>query len=98
METRTINDGQYHKAAKRVKKLKGFYNHVFIYVLVNLFLIISKILFSDEMFVGIELLYTPIFWGFGLLAHGLSVFLPEAILGSDWEERKIRKIISKDQK
>ncbi len=39
---------------------------------------------------------TAFFWGIGLLAHGLSVFLPTMILGNDWEERKIKEIMNKE--
>ena len=37
------------------------------------------------------------FWGIGLLAHGLSTFLPYFILGKDWEERKIKELMDKER-
>ena len=40
---------------------------------------------------------TAFFWGIGLLAHGLSVFLPGMILGNNWEERKIRELMEKEK-
>ena len=40
---------------------------------------------------------TAFFWGLGLLAHGLSVFLPDFIMGQNWEERKIKEFMEKDK-
>ena len=37
------------------------------------------------------------FWGIGLVAHGLSVFVPQFVLGKDWEERKIRELMEKNK-
>ena len=37
------NDIQYREAKKRVKKLKGFYSHLTIYILVNLFIVFINI-------------------------------------------------------
>ncbi len=96
METYSNENERYERAVKRVKKIKGFYKHALIYVFVNAFIIISNVYFSNIAFDGINRFYTPIFWGFGLLAHGLSVFIPESILGSDWEERKINEIMRKN--
>ena len=40
---------------------------------------------------------TAFFWGIGILAHGLSVFLPNMILGNNWEERKIKELMEKEK-
>jgi hypothetical protein len=40
---------------------------------------------------------TAIFWGIGLMAHALSVFLPSMIIGKDWEERKIKQLMEKEK-
>ena len=87
-------DIKYLEAKKRVKQVKGFYIHALVYVLVNLFIIVLKLTKNeqDEIHVwGIGL------WGIGLAVHGLSVFLPNFILGSDWEEKKIRELMDKDK-
>ena len=36
-------------------------------------------------------------WGIGLLAHGLSVFVPNWIMGQNWEDRKIKEFIEKEK-
>lgn len=94
MEDFNNKDMLYERAKKRVKRIKGFYIHVLVYVLVNVMILVLKYLkhgkieFHDW---GIGL------WGIGLIIHGLSVFLPNFILGSNWEERKIREIMEKNK-
>lgn len=89
---------KYQQALKRVKKIKGFYTHAVVYVVINIALIFSKIHFSGNGNWDFELrdLSTAFFWGIGLLAHGLSVFMPTMIMGKDWEERKIKELMEKE--
>ena len=99
MEPVNDKDIQYERARKRVKEIKGFYIHALVYVLVNLFLILStsikydsfETFFKQNQFWGIGL------WGIGLFAHGLSVFLPNFILGKNWEEKKIRELMERNR-
>lgn len=90
---------RYREAAKRVKKLKGFYIHLMVYCFVNIFIVIAKALSLDqgEKFWEWNLLKLPFFWGIGLATHGLSVFLPSMILGRNWEEKKIKEIMDKNK-
>lgn len=93
------DDIKYLEARRRVKKLKGFYTHLIIYILVNLLIVLINIqnLKPGESYFKPENFITLFFWGIGLLAHGLSVFLPQFVLGKDWEERKIREIMDKEK-
>lgn len=95
MENFYENDIRYVEAQKRVKKLKGFYIHATVYVLVNLFLIARNVQQGDSLY-DIDIYWTAIFWGIGLLGHSSSVFLPGFFLGNDWEEKKIRELMDKD--
>lgn len=88
------NDPRYNAAKRRVKKLKGFYIHATVYFLVNLFILAENVQ-EGASINDIDNYWTAIFWGIGLLAHGLSVFLPNFILGRDWEERKTRELMEK---
>lgn len=90
---------KYLEAKKRVKKLKGFYTHLAIYVLVNLLIVFINIqdLKPGESYFQYKNFITLFFWGIGLVAHGLSVFVPQFVLGKDWEERKIREIMEKSK-
>lgn len=95
MENINENDIRYLEAQKRVKKLKGFYIHAIVYVLVNLFLIARNIQ-QGHSFYDIDVYWTAIFWGIGLLGHSSSIFLPGLFLGKDWEQNKIRELMEKD--
>jgi len=85
----------YERAKKRMEELRSFYSHLFIYCAVNVGLFFLNIISSP----GHLWFYWPLIgWGIGLSMHGLSVFGINRILGKDWEERKIRKIIEKEKK
>lgn len=96
MENFNQNNIKYLEAAKRVKRLKGFYIHAVVYVLVNLFIVIQNVK-SGASLSDMDNYWTAIFWGVGLLGHGMSVFLPNMIMGKDWEERKIRELMDKNK-
>ena len=89
----------YEMAVKRVKKLKGFYTHLLVYILVNLFICVLNVrdLKPGESYFRLENFTTAFFWGIGLAAHGFGVFVPEIILGKNWEERKVREYMEKEQ-
>ena len=90
-------------ARKKVKKIKGFYSHLRVYLIVNLIIIIANLnkdIFTDGIHAsGLsewQTYSTAFFWGIGLVAHGLSVFSSEWFFGSDWEQRKIQKYMDKE--
>lgn len=93
-------DERYEIAAKRVKRIKSFYVHLLIYILVNIFIIASNFIrnSNDEpLFWSWQTFSTALFWGIGLVAHGLSVFGKNLFFSSNWEEKKIQKLIDKDK-
>ena len=85
---------RYYKAQQIVKKKKGFYSHLSIYLIVNLvFLIIS---YMDGQ--GFQWLYICLFWAIGLIPHYFSVFgFPgkQKVLSNEWEEKEIQKELDK---
>lgn len=91
---------KYQEALKRVKKIKGFYSHLFVYIVVNIMIIVVNIqnLSPGESYFQYKNFFTAFFWGIGLVAHGFSVFVPQWFLGNNWEERKIRELMEKDKK
>lgn len=93
------NEIKYLEAKKRVKKLKGFYTHLAIYLLVNLLIVFINIqdLKPGESYFKYENFITLFFWGIGLIAHAMSVFVPQFVLGKNWEERKIRELMDKEK-
>jgi hypothetical protein len=95
----TPEEIRYQQALDRVKKIKGFYTHLIVYVVINIAIVFSNINFNNNTDWSFEWrqFSTAIFWGIGLVAHGLSVFLPSFIMGSNWEERKINEIMEKEK-
>lgn len=88
---------KYQEAVKRVKKIKGFYSHLLVFIVINTMIVITNANNSTEDFWRWQTFSTALFWGIGLAAHGLSVFLPSFMMGSDWEERKIKELIDKEK-
>src|SRR5690606_22215551 len=99
MDTKYIEQERYQRAAKQVKKIKGFYSHALVYIVINIMIVIINIQNLDpgESYFHWHNFITLFFWGIGLLAHGLSVFIPTMVMGKDWEERKIREYMEKSK-
>ncbi|MGY5355327.1 2TM domain-containing protein [Wenyingzhuangia sp. IMCC45467] len=90
----------YELAEKRVKSLKGFYRHLFWYLVVNAFILISSAVVNKPHYNIWEFntYSTAVFWGIGLGVHALSVFGKNLIFSKSWEERKIQEFIEKERK
>ncbi|MFT5752842.1 MAG: hypothetical protein ACI9FW_001289 [Flavobacterium sp.] len=93
-------DAKYYEALKRVKRIKGFYTHALVYLVINLMFVVINYqnLGEGESYFQWHNFITAFFWGIGLFAHGLSVFLPGMILGNNWEERKIKQYMEEEKK
>ncbi|MFP2996684.1 2TM domain-containing protein [Spongiivirga sp. MCCC 1A20706] len=90
------------RARKRVKDLRGFYSHVLVYIIINIFIAIGHYIieykyFPEQDFSGWSYLTTPIGWGIGLLVHGLWVHRVGFSLFRNWEQRKIEQLMKEDQ-
>ena len=92
------------KARVRVSKLKGFYTHLMVYLLINTALLVLKIAgnsYYGENFMGplwhFSTFATWLFWGIGLFFHGLKVFSKDASFVKNWEERQIQKYMERDK-
>lgn len=92
-------EDKYAKAQRKVKKLKGFYNHLMIYILVNIFIFFLNVndLKPGESYFKLENFFTAFFWGIGLLFHGLSVFGGNIFFGKSWEDKKIKELMEKEK-
>ena len=100
MEPNYYEKERYQRAKKRVKQITGFYSHLLVYVVINLIVVVINIqqLKEGESYFQWGNFFTLIFWGIGLFAHGLSVFMPTMVLGKNWEERKIKEFMEKERK
>jgi len=84
---------RYQRARERVQALKGFYTHATAFILVNIGLVVINLLTGGGWW-----FYWPLmFWGIGLGIHALNVFGLSGRFGQDWEERKTRELMDKNQ-
>ena len=99
MEKYTLDQIEYEHAVKKVKKLKGFYTHALVYVVINIMFVIVNVqnLEPGESYFQFKNFTTAFFWGIGLFTHAMSTFIPYFILGKDWEERKIKELMEKER-
>ncbi|RAR70103.1 2TM domain-containing protein [Flavobacterium aciduliphilum] len=94
-----VSNEEYFIAYKRVKRIKAFYTHFIIYLMVNVGLVLNACFDQNSWGPLVELksYATAFFWGIGIVAHGMSVFGRELFFGSNWEERKIKEFMNKDK-
>jgi hypothetical protein len=89
------------RAKKRVEEIKGFYIHLVVYIVINLFILITIMIQSHaqgEPLLRWPSLITPLFWGLGLLIHALVTFRLNPFFGKNWEDRMIQKFMEEDRK
>ncbi len=88
-----ISEKRYERAKKHVEELKGFYIHFSIYlIMLPVFIYLN---FRSTSFPWA--LFPIVGWGIGVLGHAMEVFNFNPLLGSNWEERKIRELMQKDK-
>jgi transcriptional regulator with XRE-family HTH domain len=76
------------EAFAHVRKLRGFYFHLFQYLVVNSVLLAINLITTPHRLWVIW----PIFgWGIGLMLHASRVFRPDWILGARWERRQVER-------
>ncbi|MAQ75107.1 MAG: histidine kinase [Aquimarina sp.] len=92
------NDPKYERARKRVEQEKGFYGHLTAYIIINIALILVNLDMKDILIekLRLQIFITPLLWGIGLLIHGLVVFGKGFKLFKNWEEKKIKELMDKD--
>ena len=76
-----------------------------VYVLVNLFITITKITQEVQDGKGIldaimdfSTFAVWLFWGIGLAVHALNVFSLNPFFNKEWEQRKIQQFMNEDAK
>ena len=88
MSSRMSEEEIYKAAKKRVDDKKGFFIHLAVYVVVNLFLIAQWLFITGG--VGHPWFFWTLGgWGIGIIIHFLVVFVFER--RSNWEQREIEK-------
>jgi len=87
------NIEKYKRAKERLAELKGFYLHLIVYVVGNFLMIIYNLLANPGYF---WFIWPLIGWGIGVSIHALSVFLRNKIFGPEWEAKKMKELMEKD--
>ena len=86
--TMNEKDRQEAEAFRYVRRLRGFYFHLFQYLFVNAGLVAVNLLTTPR---HLWVLWVIAGWGLGLLGHAFSVFRPVWLLGPEWERQQVEK-------
>jgi transcriptional regulator with XRE-family HTH domain len=89
MKDETTNSLAQEKIAfKRAQRLRGYYLHLLMYVVVNAGCIAINLFTTPDKlwFVGALL-----FWGLGLLVHTLTIFVFDKYFTGEWELAQVEK-------
>ena len=95
----------YSQAEKRVKKIRNFYNHLQIFVIMMLVLVFfsdmiidffeARISNPDSLsWVKANIWINALLWLFGLAIHGIYVFKFKANVIDKWEQKKLDQIMN----
>lgn len=84
----------YRNAKKKVDTIKGFYWHLFASIFAIIFLtIINYVTGSKQQWSLFPISVIIV----SLVIHWFIVFKSNVILGSSWEERKIKELMQKEE-
>jgi len=90
---------RYLIAKEQVNKLKAFYIHLSVYIIVNIVLLI--LIYNGynvkRNFWNLGSFITPLGWGLGLAIHAIVVFGPNLSFIKRWEKEKLNQFIKEDQ-
>ncbi|WP_010181482.1 2TM domain-containing protein [Aquimarina agarilytica] len=89
----TKENRDYQKAKEYVENIKGFYFNLISYCVVIPGLAIFNHYTSPHFY---WFLFPMFGWGLGVILHGFHTFNSNLILGKNWEERKMREFMEKD--
>ncbi len=89
-------DITFQRAKKRVEAIRGFYIHLSVYVIVNLFLFLLNIMTSPDV---LWFFWPLLGWGIAIVVHAISVFWGfDRPFGADWEAKKVKEIMEMENK
>jgi hypothetical protein len=107
---KTSENTKYERALKKVETIKRFYKHLRVYIIINVLLLLlrAKIFnfFRDgnvsdvnfERWLDWNTYGTAAIWGLALVIHGIYAFEYKFKFFKNWEERKLKEIIEKEDK
>jgi len=89
------DENKYKNARERVAELKKFYSSLTTFIIVNLFFVVLN--YITNGFEYMWFLWITLWWGIGLGFHALKVFGFNLIFSNDWEKRKIREYMEREE-
>ena len=95
LEVMAMTQQQINGARRRVYRLRELYVHAAIYVAVIAGIALLNWLVSPALW---WVTFPAVIWGVGLAAHGISVLFEDSLFGSEWEERKTREMVEREQR
>ncbi|TJY36204.1 2TM domain-containing protein [Pontimicrobium aquaticum] len=95
----------YLNAQCRVEKLRNFYIHLIVFIVVNSVISTVKIIRNmqngesfQEAFFDWNTFGLWMLWGIGLAIHAFAIFGLAFILGNNWEEQKIKQFMQEEER
>jgi len=88
-----VQQDRYNRAKKRVCQLKAFYNSLVAYCIVIPVLVYINYLTTSFPWA----IFPTVGWGMGLVSLWMTANGRNPIFGKDWEERKIREFMNKEE-
>lgn len=89
-----MNTPAYERARRQVRAMRAFYKHLTIYALVITGLGTINLITSPQK---LWFIFPAMFWGLGILLHGLGTWGSSFWLGAEWEEKKIAELMSREK-
>jgi hypothetical protein len=85
-------------ARKKVQKLKGFYTHMFIYLIGVVFFILKEYFGAPLNFFPLNHLnfMVMLIWSAAFFISAIDILIAFQFFGKNWEERKIQRIMEKE--
>jgi hypothetical protein len=95
VEVAEMDEQRIERARTRVRRLRDFYVHLAIYVVVMGGVALLSWAFTPDFW---WVLFPAVGWGIGLAAHAVSVLFEDSLFGTDWEERKTQELLSREER
>jgi len=83
-----LSERQESEAFTYVRKLRGFYMHLFRYIVICLALLAINLTLTPNKLWALWVIGC---WGLGVLLHASRVFRPDWVLGPQWERQQVEK-------
>lgn len=94
MENQYTEEERYYNARKRVEEIKGFYGNLIAYIAINIGFIVINVLTSPR---HLWFYWPLLWWGIGVVFHGLRVFNYMPFFSSEWEDKKIKEFMENEK-